>query len=145
MMAFTQLCSLEYTSVQQAVDLVKQLGRGAKLDLCSAYRMILLMTPPGDRMAGCNVLRSSSTFWSAFGPNFVHSSGWWSGLGSLSGYLFCSAPSSQEGVRALEVAVPLWDWPVAPSKVEGPSTSLTFCGIPIDSAKEVRLPQPKHT
>ena len=46
---------------------------------------------------------------------------------------------------ALEVAVPLCSrlgLPVAPHKVEGPATVLTFLGIEIDTQKqELRLPQ----
>ena len=56
-------------------------------------------------------------------------------------------PASAAAAEALRVAVPLYSelgLPAAPSKVAGPSTSITFLGITIDSLKqELRLPEDK--
>ena len=160
-----EFCSLHYASVDDAVTLVRHLGAGAmmaKLDLKSAYRMVpihqqdqrllgirwqeqsfqdqalpfglrsapLIFTAVADGLAwalACNGVR-----------HFIH---------YLDDFLFVGLPGSAECARALETAVPLCTrlgLPVAPSKVEGPSTRLIFLGIELDSERlELRLPQAK--
>ena len=64
----------------------------------------------------------------------------------LDDFFFCAPPTSVLASEALEIAILLCDhlgFPVVPGKVAGPSTSITFLGIEIDSIKqEVRLPEP---
>lgn len=65
----------------------------------------------------------------------------------LDDFFFCGPPASQECERALEVAVSVCQrlgLPVAPEKVVGPATVMTFLGIELDTVnEEVRLPQDK--
>ena len=160
-----ELCSLHYASVDDAVALVRHMGTGAmmaKLDLKSAYRMIpihqldqqllgitwqghtyidqalpfglqsapLLFTAVADSLAwalACNGVH-----------HFIH---------YLDDFFFVGPPNSVACAWMLETAVPLYTklgLPVAPSKVEGPSTVLTFLGIELNSVQlELRLPQVK--
>ena len=63
----------------------------------------------------------------------------------LDDFFFWSEEGSPDCARALSMAVPLCHrlgLPVAPQKVAGPSTSIVFLGIFIDSARqEIRLPE----
>ena len=65
----------------------------------------------------------------------------------LDDFFFCSPSDSTACAEALQIAVPLCTelgLPTAPHKREGPSTTISFLGIEIDSVKqEVRLPQQK--
>ena len=65
----------------------------------------------------------------------------------LDDFFFVGPPNSVACAWALETAVPLCSklgFPVALSKVEGPSTVLTFLGIELDSVQlELWLPQVK--
>ena len=65
----------------------------------------------------------------------------------LDDYLFMGAPGSSECAQALQSALQICDQlgvPVAPHKVEGPDTTLTFLGIELDTVKmELHLPQDK--
>lgn len=161
----SDLCSLEYTTVGQAVSLVSSFGRGAlmaKLDLRSAYRMVPVHLQDqkllGIQWQGaiyCDRalpfgLRSAPILFTAVADglawalschgvrNFVH---------YLDDFFFCGPPASQECAGALEIAVSVCQrlgLPVAPEKVEGPATVITFLGIEVDTMKEeVRLPHAK--
>ena len=70
--------------------------------------------------------------------NFVH---------YLDDFLFWSAPGSPDCLRALNLALQLrstLNLPATLEKVEGPSSSLTFLGIEIDTvAQQLRLPENK--
>ena len=63
----------------------------------------------------------------------------------LDDFFFWSEEGSPDCARVLSTAVPLChrlELPVAPQKVVGPSTSIVFLGILIDSARqEIRLPE----
>ena len=65
----------------------------------------------------------------------------------LDDFFFCGPAHSPVCQVALDTAIPLCHrlgLPVAPTKVEGPATCLTFLGIEIDSvAQELRLPPEK--
>ena len=65
----------------------------------------------------------------------------------LDDYFFCGPSDSVSCQLALDTAVPLCQrlgLPVAPDKVEGPVTIITFLGIELDSvALEIRLPAGK--
>ena len=72
------------------------------------------------------------------------------GIGNVLHYLddffFCAATASAVA-EALGIALPLCTslgLPVAPQKVEGPSTTITFLGIQLDTVEqEIRLPRQK--
>ena len=159
------LCSLQYARIDDAVALVKMLGVGtmiAKLDLKSAYRMVPVHQLD-QRYLGiswqdttfCDTalpfgLRSAPLIFTAVADSLA-----WAMLCNgvqyvihyLDDFFFAGPPGSDMCAVALEVAVPLCSklgLPVAPHKVEGPATVLTFLGIEIDTQKqELRLPQEK--
>ena len=65
----------------------------------------------------------------------------------LDDFFFAVPPASEECAEALKVALPLCGklgLPVAPTKVEGPSTVMTFLGIEIGTVRQqIQLPQSK--
>jgi len=65
----------------------------------------------------------------------------------LDDFLFVATPNSQQGAHFLALALEILGWlgiPVASHKTEGPSTTLVFLGILIDThAFELRLPGDK--
>ena len=65
----------------------------------------------------------------------------------LDDFFLAGHPASNECEVALQKAIPICHrlgLPVAPSKVEGPATILTFLGIKIDTVlQQIRLPQAK--
>lgn len=158
------LCSLQYASVDQAAAMVNQLGKGAfmaKLDLKSAYRMVPVH-PHDQPLLGiewqgsvyCDLalpfgLRSAPKIFTAVADALA-----WAmicqGIGNVLHYLddffFCAATASAVA-EALGIALPLCTslgLPVAPQKVEGPSTTITFLGIQLDTVEqEIRLPRQK--
>ena len=156
------LCSLSYASVDDAVRLVCEAGQGAfmaKLDLEAAYWHVpvhpddqgLLAVKWGDEVYVDSALpfglRSAPKIFTAVADgiawcmscsgikNFIH---------YLDDFFFVGPPGSSDCLRALEAAVPLCEslgFPLAPHKVESPSTSITFLGIEVDSCRfELGLP-----
>ena len=159
------LCSLKYASVAQAAEMVRQQGKGAlmaKLDLKAAYRMVPvhpedqpllgiewkgetfmdLALPFGLRLAPKIFTAIADRLAWALSMEGVHFS-----LHYLDDFFFCSTAGSLDCARALDVAIPLCDrlgFPVAPNNVKGPTTSIVFLGILIDSVKfTLSLPQDK--
>ena len=161
----SDLCSLSYSSVDKAVELIRRRGKGclmAKLDLQSAYRQVPVH--PDDQPLLCIEwqgvvyvdralpfgLRSAPKLFTAVADglswalaceglsDFIH---------YLDDFFLCAAPPAAICASHLNLAVSVCQnlgFPVAPSKVEGPSTVLTFLGIEIDSsAQELRLPAEK--
>lgn len=65
----------------------------------------------------------------------------------LDDFLFMGAPDTQEGVRALDIALKLFAFlgiPVSVHKTEGPATCVAFLGILVDTrACQLRLPLDK--
>ena len=141
------------------------LGQGsllAKLEIKSAYRMVPV-SPQDQHLLGlewrgmvfCDQalpfgLRSVPIIFTAVADGLawaLHCNGLHSFMHYLDDFLFYVPPTSQICAGALEVAVPLCarlGLPVAPSKVEGPSATITFLGIEIDMVHQVlRLPQAK--
>jgi hypothetical protein len=159
-------CSFHYSSITDAAKRVVECGRGAlmaKLDLKSAYRMVpvhpedslLLGIRWGDTTYVDRALpfglRSAPIIFSAVADglawalfqNGVHYS-----LHYLDDFFFCEPASSPLACsEALSRAIPVCErlgLPVAPEKVEGPTTSIRFLGINIDSmAMTLSLPQDK--
>jgi len=158
-------CSLSYVKVEDAAREISRLGTGAilaKVDVKSAYRIIpvhpddrplLGMMWDGNLFIDCALpfgLRSAPRIFSAVadvlewraifeGIPFV--------LHYLDDFLIISQPGSGEGSRHLQSLLALFERlrvPVAPEKVEGPTTKLTFLGIEIDSELMIlRLPHQK--
>ena len=161
------LCTLKYTSVTQAANMVKQLGQGAlmaKLDLKSAaaYRMIPV-NPADQPLLGIKWrgviyldqalpfgLRSAPKIFSAVADGLawvLHCEGIQHQLHYLDDFFFCGPSTSTSCKDALNSGITLCNHlglPVAPNKVEGPTTCLTFLGIQIDSEKQqLCLPREK--
>ena len=161
----TELCSLVYATVEEAASLVKGHGKGAlmsKLDLMSAYRMVPIhpqdqwllgiiwkTTVLVDRALPFGLRSAPKIFnsvadglaWAMSCAGIVHP------IHYLDDFFFCGPAHSPVCQVALDTAIPLCHrlgLPVAPTKVEGPTTCLTFLGIEIDSvAQELRLPPEK--
>ena len=161
-----ELCSLTYTSVDDAVRLIIQKGYGAqlaKLDMESAYRQVPVH--PDDRfLLGMkwkgNVyvdaalpfgLRSAPKIFNAVADalHWILQQEGVDSLHYLDDYLLVGAPNSQECDFALHKTIQLcsrFGVPIATHKTEGPSTVLTFLGIELDTLNGIlRLPPVKLT
>ena len=159
------LTSLSYSSVDQAVSLCRAHGQGAlmaKLDLKSAYRMIPVH-PLDQPLLGiewqgtvyCDLalpfgLRSAPVIFTAVADGLawaLRCKGVGSQLHYLDDFFFCGCHDSSECAESLSIALGVCaelGLPVAPAKVEGPSSVITFLGIEIDSLQQqVRLPREK--
>ncbi len=159
------LCSMAYSSVDQAVQCIIRLGRGAvlaKFDLESAYRAVPVH--PQDRMLlGMSWkgkgyvdgalpfgLRSAPKLFTAvtdgllwiMGRHGVRNS-----LHYLDDFLICGPPGSGECGAALQMSLGLCHdlgFRIADHKVDGPSTRIPFLGILIDTeAGVLSLPPDK--
>ena len=159
------LCSLTYVSVDTAVKLVEQLGRGtllAKVDIRSAYRMLPIH--PDDRwLLGMRWegsvfvdtalpfgLRSAPKIFTAVADALewiIKREGVRSVMHYLDDFLLAGPPGSLQCARDLNTLLSSFSRlgvPVATQKLEGPTTCLTFLGIEIDTmALQLRLPQAK--
>ena len=160
------LCSLSYVSVDQVAATAAKLGRGAilaKVDIESAYRLVPI--DPRDRplmgirwkgkiYCDCMLpfgLRSAPKLFTAVADALewvIRNQG---GVTSVAHYLddfiVLGRPESDEcasGLRALMQTCDHLGVPLAQGKSEGPSTTLTFLGIEINTvACTISLPQPK--
>ena len=157
--------SMWYASIDQAVGMIQQLGKGtllSKLDLKSAYRMIPVH--PDDQPLlgiswGASVyldaalpfgLRSAPKIFSAVADGLTWAM-WSEGIPHLLHYLddflFLDPPTSSLSQKSIAKALAVCEAlgvPVAPDKVMGPSKTLAFLGIQIDTAREVlSLPHEK--
>ena len=162
-----ELCSLVYTSVDEAVNRVLQRGRVlAKIDIASAYRIIPVhpRAPADDRpllamrwkeqllvdTALPFGLRSAPKIFSAVADALLWvmcQEGVQSAIHYLDDFLFVGAPESDECKVAFGVAQGICQWlgtPLALEKREGPARILPFLGIVLDTEKlELRLPEEK--
>ena len=159
------LCSLSYVGVKAASLRLQRAGKGAlmaKVDIRSAYRNVPVH--PDDRWLMGMMwegalyvdtalpfgLRSAPKIFTAIadaaqwiiqqeGVNFI--------IHYLDDFLVIGAPESKECAMALATVLRVFErlgLPVAPNKVEGPWTRLTFLGFELDSrAKIIRLPLQK--
>ena len=159
------LCSLRYAKVDDAVNIIRQLGRGTqlvKLDLKDAYRIVPVY-PADYHLLGIKWrgntyvdralpfgLRSAPKIFNAI-ANFIAwvlaCQGVTYQLHYLDDFLFLGAPNSQQGREFLTTALQMLTRlgiPVAVHKTEGPTTALVFLGILVDSYNfELRLPADK--
>ena len=160
-----ELCSLTYTSVDRAVQVLLELGQGcvmAKLDIKSAYRIVPVH--PEDRLLlgmswKGNIfidtalpfgLRSAPKLFNAVADALAWIVGQASGsipLHYLDDFLFLGRPGTDECKGILQTALRLCaelGVPLSEEKLEGPGTVLTFLGIELDSDKrQLRLPKEK--
>jgi len=159
------LASITYAKVDDAVQQILKLGKGAqlaKLDLKNAYRFVPIH-PQDQHLLGISWegktyvdralpfgLRSAPKIFSAVADMLA----WalhWAGVPHLIHYLddflLLAAPSTEEGARVLALALHVFAMlgvPVSAHKTEGPATCVTFLGILIDTkAFELRLPMEK--
>ena len=161
----SDLTSLTYPGVEDAIALITSAGRGAlmaKLDLTAAYRHVPVH--PDDqallaiRWGGARYLDTALPFGLCSAPKIFTAmadglswcmlcEGVSHFLHYLDDFFFCSPPQSSRCGQSLQVAIRLCEdlgFPVAPDKVVLPATTLTFLGIELDSVKlEMRLPQEK--
>lgn len=160
-----ELCSLKYTSVDEAVRVIRELGPGtqlAKLDIESAYRLIPVHPEDrpllGMRWEGKLYIDTTLPFGLRSAPKIFNAladalqwifeqHGVSSVLHYLDDFLILGAPDSDECKRALEMVLQLCQLlgvPVAVHKTEGPSFILVFLGIELDTNRmEIRLPKEK--
>ena len=161
----TDICSLHYTSVDDALHYITTLGphtQLVKIDLKSAYR-ILPIHPDDRHLLGISWqgktyfdqalpfgLRSAPKIFTAFADALAWAllvSGIRFQIHYLDDFLFFAPPFSPEGNRILHLALQVLSElgvPVAYPKIEGPSTVVTFLGIIIDTSRcELRLPPAK--
>ena len=161
----SEYCSISYASVDEAVRMIRQLGRGAqlaKLDLKEAYRIVPVF--PRDRpLLGMYWqgkiyidgalpfgLRSAPKIFSALADGLLWvmlQNGVERALHYLDDFLFVGHPESDQCTKSLQAALAVCSClgvPVAPEKTEGPSSVITFLGIEIDTlAGQLRLPRDK--
>ena len=160
-----ELCSLSYTSVDEAVRRVVKEGCRtvmAKFDIESAYRLVPVH-PEDRRLLGMSWrdqlfidtalpfgLRSSPKIFTAIADALewvMQQEGVRSALHYLDDFMVFGKPGSGECQEALTLSLEIFrrlGVPVAKQKTEGPATTLTFLGIELDSeAMEVRLPREK--
>jgi len=160
-----ELSSISYTSIDQAATLVYALGKGcllAKLDLQEAYRAVPVHPADqpklGVRWKGDVYidralpfgLRSAPKLFSAISDAcmwILHTHGVRFGLHYLDDFLLVGPAQSQESQQALDTTMATFasmGLSVAPEKTEGPTTSLVFLGIEIDTLRlQLRLPPDK--
>lgn len=128
------LCSLSYITVDDAIDVIAQSGPNtllAKVDIKSAFRLIPVH--PADRH-----------FLAMKWKDNIYIDGC---LPYLDDFLLIGPPHSPVCKQDLDTFMQLCDnlgIPLASEKLEGPSTSLNFLGICLDTAHmEIRLPMDK--
>ena len=159
------LCSLHYVTIDDAIKQITKLGSGtllAKADIKSAFR--LLPVHPADRhllqMAwnGSIYVDTCLPFGLRSAPKIfniladllqwcLQQQGVSHVMHYLDDFLMLGPPSSNQCHQNLDIfkqTCQKLGVPLAIEKVEGPSTSLTFLGITLDTAKmEIRLPDEK--
>ena len=160
-----RLCSVNYASVDDAVEVIVRLGRDARLakfDLESAYRLVPVWPEDrlllGMRWEGATYvdgalpfgLRSAPKLFTAMADALL----WIMGqhgvreaMHYLDDFLVLGPAGSEECGEAVSTSMQLCQSlgvPIAPHKTEGPSTTLSFLGILIDTEDMVlRLPSDK--
>ena len=161
----TQLCFLEYTSVDRAAAVIRELGHQcmlSKIDIQSAYRIVpvhpedsllLGMKWQGQLYVDTTLpfgLRSTPKIFNTAADGLawvLQSVGVQFVLHYLDDFLLLGPPGSAECAQALVTTLRICDKlgvPIAAEKVEGPTRCLPFLGIEMDtSAWQLRLPLEK--
>ena len=157
--------SLSYVSVDQVIQEIVALGPGtllAKLDIRSAYRIVLVHNDDrrllGLTWNGGVYVDSTLPFGLRSAPkifNVVADALQWATQNGkdhriyhyLDDFICIGAPSSKGCRRALADLIATCKAlgiPIATEKLEGPSTTITFLGIELDTeSMQIRLPQEK--
>ena len=158
-------CSLQYASLDSAVDIIMHLGRGTqlvKLDLANAYRMVPVH-PDDQPLLGIHWqgstfidralpfgLRSSPKIFNAVADLLawvLHCEGVLHVIHYLDDFLVFERPGSSTAstIRThIESTFSRIGAPIAHHKTEGPATMLTFLGIQIDTDQfQLSLPEDK--
>ena len=160
----SDLCSLKYSSVDDALQFIRALGQHTlliKVDLKSAYRMVPIHSADhhlfGIRWNGMVYVDQALPFGLRSAPKLfsavADAIGWaltQAGIPLLIHYLddllFFVHPLAQ-GPPVLDRILDILESlgvPVAVEKIEGPATIVTFLGVLIDTSRfELRLPEPK--
>ena len=160
-----KLCSVQYTSFDEAVHLIQDLGKGCllfKIDLKSAFRILpvhlddieLLGFKFNDKFyvdkclpMGCSISCSLFEKFSTFLEHFIKSR---MASGKLIHYLddFLGGdndkPRCEAAMKCMEQCLQWLSVPIAEEKTEGPTEVIVFLGLELDTLKwEVRIPQQK--
>ena len=160
-----ELCSLAYASIDDAVKIILQQGRGAelaKLDVANAYRIIpvhpedrslLGMRWKGKLLIDTALpfgLRSASKIFTAVADGLqwiLSNRGVGPSLHYLDDFLFVGPPQSSQCRESLQLAVAVCQElgvPLASDKLVGPIQKLQFLGITLDTVNlELHLPAEK--
>lgn len=159
----SSLTSFHYTSIDDAVKYIQQLGHGtlmAKLDLKAAYRNVpvhpqdrLLLGTCWDNSVYVDKalpfgLRSAPKIFSAVADAVlwaIHLRGVPRILHYLDDFLLFARPGSDAGCRFLDIAISTClELGFIAHKIAGPTSCITFLGIELDSVhSQLRLPQEK--
>ena len=147
-------CSLQYASINDAVDIIMQLGQGTelvKLDLSNAYRIVpvhpddqLLL---GTRWHGIKLINLALPFGLRSAPKIfnavadflawmLHCEGVSPHIHHLDDFLVFGSPQSNIAAVAkshVETVFSQIGAPLIHCKTEGPTTVLTFLGVRINS------------
>lgn len=161
-----EMCAVTYTSFDAAVSWVRRYGRGAllaKADIESAFRL-LPVHPDSFHLLGCTwngafyvdrCLPMGCSISCAFFEKFSSFLEWVvrdvSGIQSVIHYLddfLCVGPAGSNVcavlLGTLQHIADRFGVPLAPEKTEGPTSTIVFLGIEIDSmGMECRLPVDK--
>lgn len=162
-----ELCSLQYATVDKAVEIIQQLGRDTqlvKLDIKDAYRIVPVHPSDyhllGIQWRGNTYVDRALPFGLRSAPKIFNAvadiiawvltcQGIRHQLHYLDDFLFIAPPHCQQRDHIRTTALHTLDRlgvPVALNKTEGPSTALTFLGIYVDCHHfELRLPAEKLT
>lgn len=158
-------CSLQYTTVDDAARLVSQLGQGtllAKIDITHAYRNVPVH-PVDCRLLGMSWkgsvfvdsalpfgLRSAPQIFCAISDTLewvLLQEGITCCLHYIDDFLTAGLPTSSEcglNLTLLKATCDKLGIPLAAQKIEGPTTTLTFLGIELDTQRmSMHLPQHK--
>ena len=149
-----ELCSLQYATVDDTVGIIRQLGRGTQLvkqDIKDAYWIIPVHPTDYHLLGICWKghtyvdralpfgLRSAPKIFNAMADSIAWAlscEGIRYLLHYLDDFLFLGAPHTDQGQESLTTALHLLDRlsiPVASHKTDGPTTSLAFLGIVVDT------------
>ena len=159
------VCSLQYASVDDAVDIIMHLGRHTelvKMDLSNAYRIVPVHPDDQPLLGICWQgsmyidqalpfgLRSAPKIFSAIADFLawvLHCEGVLLLIHYLDDFLIFGPPGTTIAATTRSLVERIFDRihvPLAHHKTEGPTTSLTFLGILIDTGRfQLSLPSDK--
>ena len=158
--------TLHYSSIDDAVQMVHRLGCGtllAKTDIKSAFRTIPVRVEDRELLGihwrskfyvDCCLpfgLRSAPYIFNQYAEALEwilqHNFLIFNTIHYLDDFLIAGKPDSDECKKALQTMLQVCEqlgFPIAQTKIEGPTTVITFLGIHIDTIKmELRLPMEK--